>query len=272
MPTPKWLLIGRNHYRLTMSGIRPLRPYFPYLLVGFSVIYILYLAPRVVEAFIDEALAFLLSQAAVAMIQIVFFAIFIWFLFFPVSLALKEVQASQLEIFLSAPVKPSHLLLGEFIGSMPFYAIGVVLVAGVFTSILGASGVGYLQIAIIVAIFLLTFFLALWIGTVVAALLRTALGQSERGRDIGKGLGFLIALPVVGVMYAAIGGGLGNVLSDPASSEVVRTILGGFPSSWGAKVIIDFINNPGTISPVLTDTVIRLVGWPGSSSHPSGSA
>lgn len=263
MPTPKWLLIGRNHYRLTMSGIRPLRPYFPYLLVGLLAIYVGYLAPRLVDAFIDEALAFLLSQAAVAMIQIILFAIFLWFVFFPVSLALKEVQASQLEIFLSAPVKPSHLLLGEFLGSMPFYAIGVVMVAGVFTSILGASGVGYLQIAIMVAIFLLTFFLALWIGTVAAALLRTTLGRSERGRDIGKGLGFLIALPVVGVMYAIMGGGLGNALSDPASGGLVRGLLGVFPSSWGARVIIDFVNHPGNIAPVFAETIIRLGGLAG---------
>ena len=260
MATPKWFVIGRNQYRLAMSGIREIRPYFPYIMIGLLALYVVYLAPAMVDLFIDEALVFLFSQAAVAMIQIILFVIFVWFFFFPISLALRDIETSQLELFLSAPVKPSHLLLGEFLGVMPFYAIAVTIIVGVFTAILNPLGIGVLQTVIIIMIFILTFFSALWIGTLVAALLRAKLGQSERGRDIGKAIGFVMALPVVGIMYAMMGGGLLETLSDPGTSSAVTSVLGLFPSSWGARIIIDFASNPGNIGTVWVGTLARFGG------------
>jgi hypothetical protein len=209
------------------------------------------------SALVDEAMAFFLSQAAVAVVQIILFAVFIWFFFFPVSLALRDIQASQLESLLSAPVRPSQLLMGEFVGVMPFYAIAVAIFAGIFTALLNPIGIGIIQIFIIVLVFVFTFFSALWIGTLVAALLRSKLGQSEKGRDIGKAIGFLIALPVVGIMYAMMGGGFMEALSDPGTSGAVTGILGILPSSWGARVIIDFASNPDVIS---LDTLTRFGG------------
>jgi len=260
MQAPKWYVIGKNQYRLTLSGVREVRPYFPYLAIGLLALYVAYLAPAIVGSFTDEALEFLLSQAAVATIQLILFSIFLWFIFFPVSLVLRDIQISQLEIFLSAPVKPSHLLLGEFLGVLPFYAIGVVVIAGVFTALVNPLGLGVLQTAIVVMVFVLTFFSALWLGTVAGALLRTKLGQSDRGRDIGKAIGFLIALPVVAVMYAMMGGGLATVLSDPGASGLVRSALGLLPSSWGARLITDFAANPGNISAVWFETLTRFGG------------
>jgi hypothetical protein len=191
VPVAKWLVIGRNQYRLMTSGIRQLRPYFPFIAIALIALYV-YFAPTLVSVFVDEALVFLLSRAALAGIQILLFAIFLWFFFFPLSLALKEVQASQLEIFLSAPIRPSQLLLGEFVGVMPFYAIGVALIAGTFTAVLDPLGMGLVQTAIIIMVFVIVFFSALWLGTLAAGLLRAKLGQSEKGRDIGKAIGFVI--------------------------------------------------------------------------------
>lgn len=257
MSMPKWLLIGRNQYRLAMSSIRFIRPYFIYLSVVLLAIYLVYLAPAMMSVLVDDAMAFFLSQAAVAVVQLVLFAVFIWFFFFPVSLALRDIQASQLESLLSAPVRPSQLLMGEFVGVMPFYAIAVVIFAGIFTALLNPIGIGIAQTFIIVLIFVFTFFIALWLGTLVAAILRCKLGQSDRGKDIGKAIGFLIALPVVGIMYAMMGGGFMEALADPGTSGAVTGILGFLPSSWGARVIIDFASNPDVIS---LDSLARLGG------------
>lgn len=248
MQGPKWYVIGQNQYRLALSPIRSLRPYFPFLAVALAALYLLYVAPWIVGYFVDEALAFLLSQAAIATIQILLLIIFVWFFFFPVSLALREPQASELEAFLSAPVKASHLLLGEFLGVMPFYGIGIILIAGVFTSILDPVGVSVLQKLCIVLVFALTFFSSLWMGTVVAGILRTRLGRSERGKDIGKALGFVIALPVVGLMYALMGGSMAGTMSGISEGGVLTGILNILPSSWGADVIIGFASEPGAIT------------------------
>jgi len=173
---------------------------------------------------------------------------------------LKEVQTGQLEIFLAAPIKPSDVLLGEFLGVMPFYAIAVTVIAGFFTAVMTPLGLDMVQIAIIIIIFVVTFFSALWIGTVIAALLRTKLGKTARGKDIGRALALIIALPMIAIMYAIMGGGLLKALADSGTSGMVRAILGLLPSSWGTEVIFGFASNPGNIGAVGFETLTRFGG------------
>ncbi len=213
-----------------------------------------------VGLFIDDAIEIFLSQVAVALIQIILFTIFIYMLVFPISYALREVQTGQLELVLSAPVKPSDVLLGEFLGMTPLYAAVITIIAGFFTAILSPMGLDLLQILIILIIFVVTFLSAAWIGTIIASLLRTKLGKTARGRDIGKGLSLIIALPLITIMYAMMGGGLLQVLADPGTSGTVRTILGFLPSSWGADIIISFAVNPGNIAAVGYETLMRFGG------------
>jgi hypothetical protein len=260
VPTPKWLVVARNEYRIRTNRIRKIRPFFPYLVIGLLAVYVAFIAPRIVTLFIDDFLAFFLSQVAVAMVPVIMFMIFFYFIILPITYTLKEVQTSQLEIFLAAPIKPSDVLLGEFLGVMPFYAIVVTVIAGFFTAVLNPLGLDLVQIAIVIIIFVVTFFSALWIGTVIAAILRTRLGKTARGKDIGRALALIIALPMIAIMYAIMGGGLIQALADPGTSNMVRAILGFLPSSWGAEVIFGFVNNPGNISAVGFETLTFFGG------------
>ena len=260
MPTPKWFVVARNEYRIRTHGIRKIRPLFPYLVIGLLAVYVVFIAPGIVNLFLDNFLAFFLSQVAVAMVPVIMFMVFFYFIILPIINTLKEVQTSQLEIFLAAPIRPSDVLLGEFLGVMPFYAIVVTVIAGFFTAILGPLGLDLVQIAIIIMIFVVTLFSALWIGTVIAAILRTRLGKTARGKDIGRALGLVIALPLIAIMYAITGGGLIQALADPGTSNMVRAILGFLPSSWGAEVIFGFVNNPGNISAVGFETLTLFGG------------
>ena len=135
MPTPKWLLIARNEYRIRINRIRKIKPIFPYLVIGLLAVYVAFIAPTLVSLFVDELLAFWLSQLALAMVPLLMFMIFFYIIILPITYTLQGMQAEQVEIFLAAPVKPSHVLLGEFLGSMPFYAIAVTIIAGFFTGL-----------------------------------------------------------------------------------------------------------------------------------------
>lgn len=260
MPTPKWLVVARNEYRIRINSIRKIRPYFPCLVIGLLAVYVAFIAPRIVSLFIDDISAFFLSEVAVAMVPVIMFMIFFYFIILPITYTLKEVETSQLEIFLAAPIKPSDVLLGEFLGVMPFYAIAITVMAGFFTAALNPLGLDLVQVAITVMIFVVTFFSALWIGTVIAAILRTRLGKTARGKDIGRALALVVALPMIAVMYAIMGGGLIQALAEPGTNSMVRAILGFFPSSWGAEVIFGFVNNPGNISAVGFETLTRFGG------------
>ncbi len=260
MPLPKWLLIAKNEYRLRLNRIRSIRTFFPFLAIGLLAVYVAYIAPYIANLFIDDLLAFFLSQVALAMVPVIFFVIFFYLLILPVTYTLQGMQAGHVEIFLAAPIKPNDILLGEFLGITPFYAIFIAIFAGFLTAALSPLGLSLPQIFTIVIICCIVFLSALWIGTVIAAVVRTRFAKSARGKDIGRALSLVVALPIVAVMYAIIGGGFTQALTDPGANQLTRVILGFLPSSWGAEVILDFAANPGTFGFLSFDVIIRLVG------------
>ena len=242
------------------SGIRQIRRYFPYLVTVLLAIYVLFVAPAVAGLFIDDFLAFIISVAAVPVIQIILFMFFFYLVLFPISDTLREVKTGQIEIFLASPVKSSDVLLGEFLGRMPFYATAIVLITGTLTALLDPLGLDMVQSIVMIIVFVITFLSALWIGTVISAVLRTKLGKTVRGKDVGRALSVIIALPMIAIMYALIGGGLIKALIDPATSGNVRAILNFLPSSWGAEIFVAFASNPGNIGAVALETITRLGG------------
>jgi hypothetical protein len=260
VPVPKWFVIARNEYRVRTSAIRSIRPYLPILAILALIVYVGFIAPAIVGLFIDDFVTFILSQIAIASVQIILITMFVYLMLLPIVDALRAEQTKQIEIFLKAPVKSSDALLGEFLGAMPSYAVMVALIAGFFVAALNPLGLDLVQAAMVIAIFVLIFFSALWIGTVIAAVLRTRLANLARGRDIGRALAVVIVIPLIAVMYAFMGGGLQKALADPGTSEMVRAVLGFLPSSWGAEIIISFANSPGNISAVLFETLTRFGG------------
>jgi len=260
VPTPKWLVVARNEYRIRVNNIRKIRPYFPYLVIGLLAVYVTFIAPAFVSLFIDDFLAFILSQVALAMMPIIIFMIFFYLIILPITYTLQGMQAGQVEIFLAAPIKPSDVLLGEFLGVTPFYAIAITVVTGFFTAALNPLGLDMLQITITVIVFVVTFLSALWIGTVIAALVRTKFAKSARGRDIGKALSLILALPMIALMYAIMGGGLLEALADPGTGGMVKAFLSVLPSSWGAELILSFASNPGNIGAVGFEILTRFGG------------
>ncbi len=257
---PKWLIVARNEYRIRTSFIRRIRSSFLFLAGGSLVVYVAFIAPFIVRVLIDDFIAFLLSQAAVAMVQIILFLIFFYFMILPITTTLREQHRGQLEIFLSAPVKPSDVLLGTFLGAVPLYAISIVIITGIFTALLNPLELSTIQITMIIIVFVVIFLSAFWIGIVIAALLRTRLGKTARGRDIGRALAMLLALPLVAMVYAIGYGGLLNALADPGNSGMVKTILGWLPSSWGAEVIVQFASHPGSVAAAGFEPVVRFCG------------
>ena len=277
MVTAKWLVIARNEYRVHTStsspGLRRLRPFFPYIVVGLLIFYVAYVSPAFIDLIMDDAVSFLLSGIALATIQIFLFMVSFYLLVIPMMDTLKEAKTGQIEAYLSAPIKPGDVLLGEYLGQVPLYAVLITLLAGPFPAVLEPVGLNAIQPAMVVAIFVLISLSSLWIGTVAAALLRTRLGRASRGRNIGRGLGVLIPLPGLAVTYAMIGGGLLEALADPSTSDAVGTVLGVLPSSWGAKIITGFAANPGEIGALglegamyFTGLILFFVGalWAGS--------
>jgi hypothetical protein len=260
LPAAKWLVIAKNRYRIATSSIRSIRPYFLPLVIGMLAVYVAFIAPAVVPPLIDDFAAFIITQAAVPMVQMILFIFFFYLMLFPIADTLREVQTSQLEILVRAPLKPSDVLLGDFLGVIPFYGIVITLITGTFTALLNPLGLDIIQNAVIIITFIITFISALWIGTVIAAILRTKLGKTVHGKDVGRALSVILALPMIAVIYAIYGGGLLTALTSSETSGMLKAVLSVLPSSWGAEIFVSFASNPSNVAAVGLETLTRLGG------------
>lgn len=260
MKGPKWWVIARNEYRMATSGIRSWRKVLPILIIAALAIFVFWIAPGIASLIKDETLALLVSQAALASVEVIMVTAFFYFLVIPISNTLRESQTEDLEALLSSPLKPADLLLGKFLGKLPLYGIGIVVVAGIFTAVLSLRGISILQTLIIVLVFLMLLVSAMWLGEVVSAVLRTRLRKTSKGKDIGKALAMLIALPMLALFYAIMGGWMGEALSNPGNSGLVETILMVFPTSWGAGLVLDFGSHPGILAPSGLMSLLQFTG------------
>jgi hypothetical protein len=260
MALPKWAVIAKSKYYTFTGSFRTIRPIFPFLVLAALAVFVGYVAPKIVALLVDEVIAFFLSQVAIIVVQVMLFTFFFMFLSLPIAYTLKDINIEQQWIFLKAPLKTSDILLGEFLGEMPLYIVLITIIAGFFTTLLNPLGIDAAQKTIIVLVFIITLISALWIGTIIAALLRTRLGKSARGRDMGKAFSVVIILPFVAFMYAFMSGSVFRFLADPGTSGIVRGVLAFFPSSWGADIINELALNPGDMGAVGLDVITHLGG------------
>jgi len=254
-------VIAKNEYRVTTSWIGPLRRYFPLVAGGLLAIWVFYLAPMMARSLVGEFHEMLVSQIAVALFEIILFVFSLFLMLIRVSNTLKEEGGvGQVEMMLKAPVRPGDVLVGEFLGKTPLYAIFATFAAGLFSALLTPLGLSYLQTGLIIFMAFVTCLGSFWVGTVIAAVLRTTIGRTAKGKDLGKALSFILALPIVAVFYAMINGNIFTLLIDPGTDGMVKALLGLFPSSWTAEVIVAFARNPSDIGAVWVLTLTRVGG------------
>jgi len=255
---PKWLIIAKNEYLLKTSGFRRYRRIFPFLASAAVMAYVLFVAPAMFSLASDLTKTFLLSDAALAFMQVMLFVIFISILTIPIMQTLQDTNIAPLETILSAPVEPKDMLLGKYLGSLPLYAIVVSVIAGTFLALFIPFGMTMDQVLLAVLVFILIVMSALWIGVLIAAILKAWLGKSVRGREARQALAMLISLPLFAVIYSAMNGDMLDALQGHGN-----TISGPFlmlPSSWGADVILRFLRHPGDVGFDLFSMVLGIFG------------
>jgi len=245
LPSPKWLVIARNEYLASTCKIRRIRPVLPILFMASVAAYTFKVAPMIVDRYVGDVVALLLSQAAVSQARVILAFLFMFSIMIPIQTALRQETMGRLEIFLSAPIGAGDVLLGEFLGQLPFYTLVASALAGLLAAIMGSMGFGVAQQAIIVLVFIVTVFSGLWTGNVIAAVVKTMLGRSAKGRDIGRALAMAIALPITYLYHAIAYGGLLKAVADPDAGGLLKASLALFPSSWGGDVILLIARNPG---------------------------
>jgi hypothetical protein len=257
--TPKWAVIAKNEFRTRTARIRRIRRLYPFILMGGLAVYVFLLAPAIVSSFLDSALRLLVSEAALSIVQLTTFMVFLYFLIIPVTETLRRPEWNRVEILLASPISPSDLLFGEYLGEFPSYGILITLIAGGFAAILSPLGLGPMATTVVILIFLLIALSAMWLGTVIAAVLRTRIEKFAGGKDLGRAIAMILPLPLVAMVYAFIGGGLQEALMNPETTEWLSRTLAFLPSSWAAKAVVQVVSSQGDLASLSIQALTGLV-------------
>ena len=173
----KWAVIAKYEYMVKTSGIRRWRYILPTVAAFAIILYIFILAPAVFALFEQYTSQFILSDQALGFMQVFLLVIFASIITIPIMQTLQDNRVSPLEAVIASPVRPVDVLMGRFLGSLPFYCLVVVLIAGTFLALFIPFGMSPAQVALSVLVFLLVVVSGLWIGILLAAVLKANWGE-----------------------------------------------------------------------------------------------
>ncbi|MFX1295109.1 MAG: ABC transporter permease [Promethearchaeota archaeon] len=259
-----WLQIAKNEIRLWSSRYRKNRKLFFIILAVFMGTYAFVLVPFILNLFSNGISSLLLGfgpslpYLMYYIFSFIVLYIFLWCITFPLSSTLQSTSdlSGQLEILLSSPVKPRHILFGKFIGRLPTYLIMLFALApwliNFFNIALPLTVFG--QILIYMTIFAVIVF-GMWLGTLLAAFVESKIRKSEKSRDYSKAMTFLITIFTVAIMYSMIWV-VSTGLTDPSSP--LYSVLQFFPSTWGSIIVISIFGY-SSIAPLHVGFYILLL-------------
>ncbi|UCD01880.1 MAG: hypothetical protein JSV23_02340 [Promethearchaeota archaeon] len=237
-----WKTIAKNELKLRTNKFRNHRKLFFISLYSFFIIWAFLLAPWLFDLFMPTIVAAIppitIKFAVALVIEYVMMAFFLSVFIYPLNSVYRKIEIGFKEIILASPASSGDIFLGEFLGKLPVYFGGILLftpiIIGMINPIINLSTIQYLIIYL--CIFGLILFATL-LGSIVASWLERKIAKSERARDLGKILLFLLSIAMVAIMYT-----LQFLFKFLMDNPQLRNWVMFYPSLWFSNIVLYFID------------------------------
>jgi hypothetical protein len=239
-----WKTIAKNEIKLRTNKFRNHRVLFFVVLYSFLSIWAFYFAPLlfdlIMPPFIGAIPPLVFNSAVALVVEYVIMAFFLTIVIYPINSIYRRVEIGFKETILASPATTGDIFLGEFIGKLPIFIGGVLLFTPIITEMF--SNLNYIQyIVIYLCVFGLVVFATL-VGSIIAAWLEHKIAKSDRARDMGRILLFLLSIAMVAIIYS-----MQFLFEFLISNPQLKNWLMFYPSLWFTNIILFFIN-PNLIS------------------------
>jgi len=240
-----WKIIAKKEIKLRTNKFRNHRVLFFIILYSFFIIWAFFLAPMLFNLFMPTLAEVIpeINLAVALIIEYVLMAFFLSVFIYPLNSIYRKIEIGFKEIILASPATPGDIFLGEIIGKLPIYLGGVLLftpiITGMLNPIINLSLIQY--IIIYACVFGLVLFATL-LGSIIAAWLEHKIAKSDRVKDLGKILLFLLSIAMVAIVYT-LQFLFGYLITNPE----LRNWVMFYPSLWFSNIILYFID-PSLIS------------------------
>ncbi|MFW9968985.1 MAG: hypothetical protein ACFFDF_02210 [Candidatus Odinarchaeota archaeon] len=234
-----WKTIAKNEIRLRTNKFRKHRVLFFIVLYSFLIIWAFYLAPILFDLIMPTFESIPNINLAVALIiEYVLMAFFLSIVIYPINSIYRRVEIGFKEIILASPATTGDIFLGEFIGKLPIYLGGVLLFAPIITGMLNSIiDLNLIQFTVIYLCFFGLVLFATLLGSIIAAWLEHKIAKSDRAKDWGRILLFLLSIAMVAIIYT-----LQFLFEFLMLNPQLKNWLMFYPSLWFTNIILYFID------------------------------
>lgn len=236
-----WTKIAKNEVKLRTNKFRNHRVLFFIILYSFLLVWAFLLAPLLFDLFMPtfvEAIPQINLAVAVALIiEYVLMAVFLSVFIYPLNSIFRRTEIGFKEIILASPATAGDIFVGEFIGRLPIYLGGILLFTPIIIGMLNPIfNLNIVQSIIIYGCISGLIIFAALLGSIVAAWLEHKIAKSERARDLGKILIFLLSIAMVVIIYS-----LQFLFDFLINNPQLRNWLIFYPSLWFSNIILYLI-------------------------------
>ncbi|MFX1374452.1 MAG: hypothetical protein ACFFA0_01450 [Promethearchaeota archaeon] len=235
-----WKPIAKNEIKLRTSLFRKNRVLFLIFIYCVLLIWAFILCPFIFDLFMPDLADIIgpeILMAVSLLIEYGMMALFLFTLIYPLNTVYRKTEIGFKEILLASPATSGDIFLGEFIGKFPIYTAIILtltpLIIGMSNPIINLNVIQYLIIYI--CVFGMIIFSAL-LGSIISSWLEHKIAKSERARDLGKVLMFLLSIGIVAVTYS-----VQFLFKYLIENPQLRNWISFYPSLWFSNIILYFL-------------------------------
>lgn len=244
-----WKPIAKNEIRIRTSGVRNHRILFFAALYSLLLLWAFIVAPLLFDLFMPTlAVQYsdIFKPVVAILIESIMMMMFLFLLMYPLNNVYSRSETGFKESLLATPVKPNDIFLGEFLGKMPIYTMFVLIFAPIVVGLINPIiDLTFMQYVAIYGCVFGTVYFANLVGSIIASWIEHKISKSERARDYGKALIWVLTIVSIVIMY-----GVMFFLNELIAHPELKNWLAFYPSLWYSNVILY------SIDPILLDAFI----------------
>lgn len=241
-----WKKIFKNEIRIKTYRFRKNRRLYLIVIYALMLYWASYLGPNVFDIIVSEFVRELATEYKfifIVFIEYFLTIIFLLVLIYPLYNLYRKTEIEQKEILLSSPANPGDIFLGEFLGKLFFYFLGLLGIGPFITSILmQIRTLNFIHYFVIYSSLFVLLAFGLLIGTIIANLIEYKMTKSQNAQDKGKTSLFIVSILII-ILFYVIRLGFTYIFTHPS----LKVWLIYYPSFWYSNIIL-YIIDPSLIN------------------------
>jgi len=249
-----WKIIAKKEIRLKTFRVRRNRKLFFILIYTLFLLWAGYIGPILFDEILPELLKVYSDQfeALISLIvEYAFMMLFIMYMIYPLFVLNRRSEIGIKGVIIASPIKSGDILLGEFVGQLPFYFLFLLGIGPLGTSLLRQINPEMIILHFLVfyiVLFILSVF-SLTIGMIFSNWFENKIFKNTKIRELDSWILVFLSFLIISIFYL-----FHFIFEIITNSPDLKIWMLFFPSFWYSNIVLY------TIKPSLVSSYILNLG------------